>query len=129
MEINIEWEGYLSPSLMPLTLTLYSYCRCERQQGRPAIEVFQEEVEYLRSLRFTWTKIADIVGISRRTLYRRLSEWDLPIDINYSIMSDSELDRLVADAKRVHPNYGEVLMAHLNSRGVRVQHSKLRASI
>ena len=45
-------------------------------------------------------------------------------------MSDSELDRLVANAKRVHPNYGEVLfMAHLNSRGVRVQHSKLRASI
>ena len=45
-------------------------------------------------------------------------------------MSDSELDRLVADAKRVHPNYEEVLlMAHLNSRGVRVQRSKLRASI
>ena len=131
MEINIEWEGGLSPCLMPHTLTLYLYCRCERQQGRPAIEVFQEEVDYLQSLRFTWTKIAAIVvGISRTTLYRRLSEWDLPIDINYSIMSDSELDRLVADAKRVHRNYGEVLlMAHLNSRGVRVQRSKLRASI
>ncbi len=100
-------------------------------RGRPAIDVHMEEVEYLRSLRFSWTKIAEIVGISRRTLYRRLGEWDLPIEINYAILSDSELDRLVADIKRMNPNYGEILlMAQLNSSyGVRVQRSRLRASI
>ena len=98
--------------------------------GRPAIEVYVEEVEYLRSLRFSWTKIAEIVGISRRTLYRRLSEWDLPIDINYSVLSDSELDRLVAEAKMMNPQYGEVLlMAHLNTCSVRIPRSRLRASI
>ena len=38
-------------------------------------------------------------------------------------MSDSELDR---HAKRAYPNYREVLLvAHLNSRGVRGQHSRL----
>jgi len=58
-----------------------------------------DEVEYLRSLWFTWTKIAQIVGISRRTLYRRLSEWNLPLDTYYSTISDSDLDSLVAQVK------------------------------
>lgn len=99
-------------------------------RGRPAVEVCVEEVEYLRSLRFSWTKIADILGISRRTLYRRLEEWDLPIDIKYSTITDNDLDRLVADVKRGNPKYGEVLLiAHLNTLGVNVQRSRLRASI
>ena len=87
-------------------------------------------MEEVQSLRFSWTKIAEIVGISRRTLYRRLSEWDLSIDINYSVLSDSELDRLVAEAKMMNPQYGEILlMAHLNTCSVRIPRSRLRASI
>lgn len=52
--------------------------------------------------------------------YKRLEEWDLPVD----------LDRLVADIKRDNPKYGEVLLiAHLNTLGVNVQRSRLRTSI
>ena len=63
------------------------------------VEVHMDEVEYLQSLRFTWTKIAQIVGISHRTLCRRLSEWNLPLDTYYSTISDSDLDSLVAQVK------------------------------
>ena len=94
------------------------------------MEVDVEEVEYLRSLRFSWKKIAEIIGISRRTLYRRLNEWNLPIDIKYSTITDENLDSLVADIKRSYPTYGEVLLrSHLNTLCVNIQRSRLRACI
>ena len=40
--------------------------------GRPLIEVSMEKVKELTELGLTWTKIADILHISRQTLYRRL---------------------------------------------------------
>ena len=89
-----------------------------------------EEVEYLRSLRFSWTKIAEIIGISRRTLYRQLDEWNLPQDIHYSDITDNDLDTLVREVKGENPTSGEVLlMPQLHIRGVRIQRSRLRASL
>ena len=67
---------------------------------------------------------------SRRTLYRRLNEWNLPIDIKYSTITDENLDSLVADIKRSYPTYGEVLLrSHLHTLGVNIQRSRLRACI
>ena len=116
---------------LKLHLSLTCYCqhpyRTTPTQGRPTVEVSVEEVEYLRSLRFNWTKIATILGISRRTL---LQEWNLPLDINYSVISDSDLDRLVAEVKRDNPTCGEVLLtSHLLIRGIKIQRSRLRASL
>ena len=81
--------------------------------GQPKAEVYRE-VEYLRSLH---AKIADILGISRATLYRRLDEWQLSRDAYYSTVSDADLDQLVHDIKvQENPNIGEVmLMAALKS--------------
>ena len=89
-----------------------------------------DEVEYLQSLQFTWTKIAQIVGIRRRTLYRRLSEWNLPLDPYYSTISDSDLDSLVAQVKSENHTWGEILlMSHLHTLGIRIQRSRLRGSL
>ena len=38
------------------------------------IHVDMDDVEYLTRLRFSWTKIVEILGISHATLYRRLSD-------------------------------------------------------
>ena len=86
-----------------------------------------DEVEYLRSLRFTWTKIARILGVSRSTLYRRLDEDGISY---HTTISDAELDEKIAAIKRVHPNDGERLMiGHLARRGIVIQRSRIRASI
>jgi DNA invertase Pin-like site-specific DNA recombinase len=77
-----------------------------RQPGRPAIDVDMNEVEYLRSLRFTWTKIANILGISRSTLYRRLDEEGVSQHTTFTNITDAELDQKVAAIKNVHPNDG-----------------------
>lgn len=66
-------------SLIAIEFHYYNYYR--RSVGRPTIEVDVCDIEYLRSLRFSWTKIANILGISRSTLYRRLSEEEISDDV------------------------------------------------
>ena len=95
------------------------------------LEVSFEEIEYLHGLRFTWTKIAEILGISRSTLYRRLKqEGDDDLTCTYSDISNTELDRIVESIKLAHPNNGERLMiGHLHRLGYKVPRSRVRASI
>ena len=108
------------------------FCRSDddSERGRPRITVDIEEVEFLRSLNFQWKKIANILGVSRSTLHRRLREEGMQEDMWFSDISDDDLDILVKQIKEEHCNDGEVLMAgHLAARNIRVQRTRLRASI
>jgi len=70
-----------------------------------------------------------MLGISRSTLYRKIQAFGL-LNLRYSIISNSDLDSMVFQIKSQSPCAGEVMVAaHLNSRGVRVPRSRLRASI
>ena len=102
----------------------------EKRVERPTIEIDIDEVEFLRALQLTWTKMAEIMGISRRTLYRRLKEEDILENLKFSDICDADLDELLIDIKREHPNDGEILIrGHLAARNVRIQRSRLQAAI
>ena len=49
---------------------------CRDSIGRPRLIVNKEDIQSLRRLNYSWTKIALLLGISRHTLYRRLKEYD-----------------------------------------------------
>ena len=97
--------------------------------GHPKIEVDVNEVLSLQSLNYSWTKISEILGISRCTLYRRLRE--AGIDTNdYATLTPSELDNLIKEIKLDFPNDGEVMMkSHLLRLGIKVTRQALRDSI
>ena len=100
------------------------------ERGRPPKEICLDDVKYL-SLGISRTKVADILGVSRQTLYNRIKGCSNPEAFNrFSDLSDSELDSLISSVKETHPNDGEVMVAgHLLSCGVRVPRVRLRASI
>ena len=78
------------------------------------LEVSIEEIKHLLGLRFAWTKVAQLVGISRSALYRRLEQEDIGTTGAYSDISNDELDRAVEYIKLSHPNNGEsLLIGHL----------------
>lgn len=78
-------------------------------------------------MRFTWTKISEILGISRSTLYRRLEDEGVSQDVYYT---HHDLDRQLAEIKQIYPNDGERLLnGHLVGRKIIVPRSRLRASI
>ena len=101
-----------------------------RSPGRPVIPVDVEDIEYLRGLRFSWTKVAQILEISRSTLYRRLEQEGISQSTTYTDMSDVDLDQVIESIKQTHPNDGERMMTgHLTARGIIVPRARMRASI
>jgi len=89
-----------------------------------------DEVELLRSLRFSFTDIAKILDISIATLYRSLEEEGLSSECTYSDISDNNLDDCLIRIKHNHPNDGERLLAgHLCQLGIIVPRSRLQSLI
>ena len=68
----------------------------------PRYDIPQETLEELRSLHFTWDKIAKMFGISRWTLLRRVREYGLGPLSRFSVISDTEIDNLVKDFMSKH---------------------------
>ena len=104
-------------------LSIISFCRV----GRPKVEINIDNVEFLRSLKFSWGRIADIIGVSRSTLMRRIHDEGVVIE-TFSNISDEQL--FVRRIKVQHPYDGERLMiSHLACEGVHAQRAWLRGSI
>ena len=94
------------------------------------LDIQIEDVEYLRTYRFSWTRIAVILGISRSTLYRRLREEGITEELRFCSISNIDLDGVVDEIKRDHPNDGErLIIGHLRQRGIYLPRARIRASI
>uniref|UniRef100_A0AAQ4RJX6 Integrase catalytic domain-containing protein n=1 Tax=Gasterosteus aculeatus aculeatus TaxID=481459 RepID=A0AAQ4RJX6_GASAC len=66
-------------------------------------------------------QIAAMFGVSKRTIRRCMQQHSLRKTDLYSAVNDEELDHIVSEIHRSHPNTGYKLMrGHLNARGVRV---------
>lgn len=99
------------------------------QRGRPSFLIPPEQLEYLRSLSFTWVEIARLLGVSRMTVYRRRVEYDM-VDDPRTIPTDRELTHLVEQIRRELPYLGEVMvMGRLRALGYYVTRSHLRQVI
>ena len=111
---------------MTCICNLYTFCVSivclhNRNCGRPKIDVPIEEIELLRNLRFSWTRIATLLDISRSTLYRRLEE-GISLSTTFSNISDRDLDRVIGAIKATHPNDGEhLIIGHLTRQNLEVE--------
>ena len=99
--------------------------------GRPKYSISEDVLLQLRSSGFTWTKIAEILLVSRWTLRRRVQEYGLQDVTGYSTISDEQLDIIVERFMRDHGTLVgySLVSGHLRSVGLRVQRDRIRASI
>ena len=68
-----------------------------------------------------------MLNVSRRTLYRRLEENNIPTK-DFDSLSDATLD-IVTSIKCDHPNDGEMMQGHLRRIGLKIKRQDLRDSI
>ncbi|XP_030219379.1 uncharacterized protein LOC115548716 isoform X1 [Gadus morhua] len=98
--------------------------------GRLAFDIPSAVLEHQVLSGLPAGQIAAMFGVSKRTIRRRMKQNGLRKTDLYSAMSDEELDRIVSEIHRRHPNTGYKLMrGHLNARGVRVPISRLQESL
>ena len=75
--------------------------------GRPRLQVDVKEVAEMRKIGISITKISEIIGVSRSTLYRALEGSNLT---GVTDISDQELDEVIASYKEAHPSDGERIL-------------------
>ncbi len=77
--------------------------------------------------RFSVPQISQLLGVSIRTVRRRMSENNMSIRSTYSQLSDNQLEEVITDIQRLFPNCGNRQMyGHLISRGIRVQYHRVQ---
>ena len=98
------------------------------QRGRPKLKVPQEQLQFLLERRFNTPQIASLLGVSQRTVERRLSECNLNIS-TCSNLSNQELDAVIRSILTDFPQTGYKRMTgFLRARGLVVQ-SRIHAGM
>ena len=97
-------------------------------RGHPLRIIEMEQLEYLRSVSFSWTQISRLLGVSRMTVYRRRRDFGMLDESNSSLnISDTELYSLLVQMRRQMPNIGETLvLGRVQSMGYSVTRSRIR---
>ena len=95
--------------------------------GRPRYNISREQLEHLLHLHFDCPTIASMLGVSLRTIRRRMAEYNLSVRSHYSDIDDEELNRTVKDIKEQFPNCGYRMMdGLLRQRGINIQQMRVR---
>ena len=80
-------------------------------RGRPKYVVSCEQLVFLRELRFTWTTIAQMYGISRRTLYIRSHYNMTGAEFSaFTQISDEDLEHTIWEIKLCLPECGQSMV-------------------
>ncbi|KAK3747006.1 hypothetical protein QZH41_011963 [Actinostola sp. cb2023] len=99
-------------------------------RGRPKFNITKEQLEFLLERGFSLPNIASILGVSLRTIERRINKFNISTRLFYSEIDDDTLDDTIRDISRTFPSAGYRRMTgFLLSRGIRVQQERIRLSM
>lgn len=100
-------------------------------KGRPSCKLDLERIIQLHDMGNTWSDIARVMGVTRRTIYNHLEAAGMSRDrIAYSDISDEDLDQHVATINSNHPLSGSIIVrGHLLALGLRIQLQRVRDSL
>ena len=98
--------------------------------GRPLLIISNEQVEYLMGCNFTVKGMSDILSISKRTVERRMNQYELTNMNRFTAINDERLDAIVSEIKRSSPDCGSKLLSgYLQARNIHVQRRRVRESL
>lgn len=127
-QIANEWQGYVdafytgeqNQAAYRASVTLTG------QRGRPRFQIEREQLEYLRSLSFSWSNIAAMLGISRMTLYRHRRLLNM-VDKPRQTLTYNQLRDHIVRLRMQMPAVGETLiMGYMRSNGYYVTRDRVR---
>ncbi len=94
--------------------------------GRPRFEIPRHQLVSLIEMRFVVPAIAEMIGVSVRTIRRRMEEYGISVKSQYSQVTDEQLDDIVWEIQEQFPSCGNrQMLGHLQSRGIREQQHRV----
>lgn len=115
-----------------LECSMYGSHKPERQRvggGAPEFDIPKSVLEDYLEEAFTIRQISSLLSVSERTIYRRMERYGLR-SLNFSDISDDELDHHITQLSKEFPFCGEGMLKFLlKDRGIKVQRMRLRDSI
>ena len=99
------------------------------KQGRPKLDIGEDQLSHLVEQGFRIKDISEMFGCSRRTIERRMNEYELSV-LNLMTVSDAHLDSLVREIINLFPASGEkTVNGRLRSCNIRVPRQRIRHSL
>lgn len=132
--VRSRWTD-LEAGIQPRSRVLDPQQERSGRPGRPKITINKQQILFLRELRFTWSKIAAMYGISRKTLYnirqrmgmREESDGD---HTQFTSISDADLQEQMQAVKLIMPDAGQsMIRGVLLACGLNVPLSRLQECI
>ena len=100
------------------------------QRGHPRYSIPRDQLEFLVDRCFSVVDIATLLGVSVRTIERRLFEFGLSVRSTYSRIDNGELDQMIHNILTEFSNTGYRRMTgFLMSRGLRIQQCRIREAM
>ncbi|XP_032360272.1 uncharacterized protein zgc:174680 [Etheostoma spectabile] len=99
-------------------------------RGQPKFVVSKEHLQNLIDMQLSIPCIAKLLGVCKRTVFRRMQEEGLSVKGSYSNLTNEELDTLVRSVKLRMPHVGYRMMkGELQAMGHRVRWEQVSASM
>lgn len=142
-QLHQSFDEALSFNRDPSNLPLPNQCPNEEtmegspsQVGRPRKQVSKEDIEALFGTHRSWKTVANIIGVSQKTLQRRRQECGVTVSSptgsrqTYTEISQEDLCKVIREVLQVLPNAGETyVIGACSSRGIFVQRQRIREAI
>lgn len=75
-------------------------------RGRSKFIISKEQLKNMLDTCLSVSCIAELLGVSKSTIFRRMQEYDLSVRELYSSISDEDLDNMIRTIKTQMPNAG-----------------------
>ncbi|XP_039305618.1 uncharacterized protein LOC105200580 [Solenopsis invicta] len=113
-----QQRGYIAPRIN------------SNRKGRPAVELNEGQLTLLYNEGYTAVNMANHLGCSKSTIYKKLRELNMPMRARFSQISDDELKITVAQIHQEHPRAGHIMMqSYLKAAGVFVPRHRTRETL
>uniref|UniRef100_A0A672M9U9 Resolvase HTH domain-containing protein n=1 Tax=Sinocyclocheilus grahami TaxID=75366 RepID=A0A672M9U9_SINGR len=125
MNLQQKIHAALSQELAPVLTR-----ECGGGRGRPKFIVSEEMLSRLIEMSLPVSCIANILGVSQSTIFRRMRDLGLSVKTMYSTISDNELDNVILAIKKRLPNAGyRMIKGCLQADRHRVQWNRIKESM
>ena len=125
-KLYLQWDGYTEGQVGTSVTSFSAPLSRSGHRGRPAFVISKEQIQYLRSMSFSWVQIAKLLGVSYMTLYRRRQDFGMSSNVGASI-SDQELRSVLDQLRRELPSLGQTMVwGRLRAMGFEVTRIRVR---